>query len=85
MTTPIASKCRSCGEAIYWATTASGKSMPVNATPEPEGNVLLTLSRSTGKLSAEVVGAEQKIEPDRRRYLSHWTTCPNANAHRRKR
>lgn len=60
--------CRSCGAAILWVVTASGKRMPLDASPEKRFVIEpqeppLALSRDT--------------------YVSHFSTCPNAAAHRK--
>jgi hypothetical protein len=62
--------CKSCGAAILWVVTASGKRMPLDANAErrfviePE-EPPLALSRET--------------------YSSHFATCPNAAQHRKDR
>lgn len=69
------SRCRSCGAAIEWATvTASGRRMPVDATPELYGN--LRLEWIDGELQVEVVG------PGNGTHVSHFVSCPNADRHR---
>jgi hypothetical protein len=75
-----ASECRSCGALILWCEWPSGKRMPVDVAPAFDGNVVLTLRRSENKLLAEkYVGTEHV---GRKRYASHFSTCPNASQHR---
>ena len=78
-------RCRSCGEPIYWAQTREGRRMPVDTQPTEGGNVLLTLTRSTGALTCTVLSAGCEVEAGRRRYTSHYATCPQAASHRRPR
>ena len=71
--------CRSCQAPILWAKSASGSSVPLNADPVPAGNIAL---RSDGiaiylrKGEAPPAGAPL--------HVSHFATCPNAGAHRRR-
>ena len=64
-------RCRSCDAPIAWATTPSGRKMPLSAAPA--GNVTL---RSDGV--AVVVAAGEGS------YVSHFATCPQAAQHRRR-
>lgn len=87
MTSPRVSRCRSCGERIYWARTASGKPMPVdvvragNQTPRTVGNVdLRRRTDDPSELTATVV-AEASRSPQL--WTSHFATCPHAAQHRR--
>jgi hypothetical protein len=58
--------------------------MPVDAQPNPEGNVTLSLgSIALGSHRALVWGKGERIPFDLTRYTSHFATCPNANSHRR--
>ena len=63
------STCRSCGAAIVWAKTTTGKSMPLDAEPVPDGNIVLHEG------VAYVTGTGDR--------KSHFATCPNAARHRR--
>lgn len=69
--------CRSCGAPIRWARTAAGKHIPLDATPTPDGNVLLTEDGV-----ATVVGGLHVWPPDALRWTAHFATCPNADEHR---
>jgi hypothetical protein len=75
--------CRSCGAEIIWAKTKSGKAMPIDAKPSPNGN--LVLRKLAGGRDCHVgifaVGPDAPhVEP---RYVSHFSTCPQANKHRK--
>lgn len=65
------SRCRSCGAEILWAVTTSGKRMPVDATPEPYGNV--QLETVDGVLRASVVGHGDGT------HVAHFATCPDVH------
>lgn len=81
------SRCRSCGAAIIWATvTPSGKTMPVDAEPHPEGTVRW---HQDGGNVVEVLGGELLATVREigaaigAMHRSHFATCPNAAAHRK--
>lgn len=81
----MSSPCRSCGAPVTWATTTTGKRMPVDSAPHPDGNVLLR-PRSRGEgLEAVVLGPLERLAQGRVHQLhhSHFATCPNATDHRR--
>lgn len=78
------SKCKSCGANIIWIPTINGKAMPCDAKPipyteDPTGS--LTLVTSDGR----IVRAKADATSDQVGYISHFETCPNANAHRKAR
>lgn len=71
-------RCRSCGANIYWVKTESGKSMPVDAMPVPDGNIIFIDER------AHVLKKDHEpIEEGQNRYVSHFVTCKYADKHRR--
>jgi hypothetical protein len=73
------STCRSCGAEIRWAVSMStGRRMPIDAEPTPDGNVLLHPGGG-----ATVLAAGVPVPVGRSRYTSHFATCPHANTHRR--
>jgi hypothetical protein len=79
------SACRSCGARIVWAETISGRRMPVDADPAPDGNLVLAYSSPGAAPMAVVVTPSQPMLDDPPRYLSHFVTCPNAEHHRKDR
>jgi hypothetical protein len=68
---------------VFWVEwPASGKKMPVDVEPVFDGNVVLTHRKAENKLLAEkYVGVDHP--PPRKRYISHFTTCPEADQHRK--
>lgn len=83
------SRCRSCKAEVLWVEWATGKKMPVDAAPDmrppPKGGALvLTLQGGQfGRLLVEKFDAT-KHALERNRYTSHFSTCPNADEHRKK-
>jgi hypothetical protein len=64
-------KCRSCQADVTWYKTQAGKWLPFNGAPTPQvQQELLADDSSIGFLPASA---------------AHWTTCPDADAWRKKR
>jgi hypothetical protein len=61
--------CKSCGADIIYATTMTGKTMPIDVEPSPKGNLV-------------VIDGFCRVANDadqgRPLYLSHFATCPDA-------
>jgi len=82
------SRCRSCRAPIRWAVTAAGAKMPLDAEPNPAGNVRLHRPEAADPLA--VVCRPQEAEEARRLgfgdqlYMPHHATCPKASKHRRR-
>jgi len=66
--------CKSCGAPVVWATTQAGKTTPLDAKP------VRVAMLSTGDLFGS-----PRIVDSVNGYVSHFSTCPNADKHRRKR
>lgn len=68
------SACRACQAPVLWLKTPKGRSMPLDATPNPEGNVVIKDGL------AVVLTAVEMADPllGQRRFQAHWSTCPNA-------
>jgi len=75
------SSCRSCGAAIVWAETPTGKLAPFDAVPTMRGQWALD-DTTHPPLAAKIVRAEGSSEDG---FTCHFSTCPNADEHRRKR
>ena len=72
--------CRSCGAAVRWVrTAASGTLMPLNAAPDPAGNVELD---GEGRAVVHAVG-QTDIFGAGERWMPHHATCPQAPEWRR--
>lgn len=72
--------CRSCGEPVIWTKTERQlRSMPVNAEPTPEGNIVVL----PGQISRVLPVADRFGRTDLR--TSHFVTCPQAGKWRTRR
>ena len=68
-------KCRSCPAQVIWVrTAATGKRMPLDATPVPAGNVAIRDGLAV-VMSGPVPGGGGR--------LSHFATCPQAEKWRK--
>lgn len=78
--------CKTCRAPILWAATAAGRPMPIDARPDERGNLRLTIHLQGGRdndtLTAAVALPEQRDPP---LYVAHFSTCPDANRHRKAR
>lgn len=74
--------CKGCGAHVIWASTIRANTMPVDARPVPDGNVVLRWLG--GKPYAEVVSNPAKLFGKTVR-KSHFVTCPKADRYRRPR
>jgi hypothetical protein len=75
--------CRSptCGRPIIWAKTEAMRSMPVNAEPDPDGNLLLWWDLSTVR-SRVLRSTRQRF--GKTLYSSHFATCRDADKWRQR-
>lgn len=70
--------CKSCNAPIVWVLTKSGKRMPIDHGPVETGNIVLD------GITAQVLRAGEVLPKGVPRYTSHFSTCPQAQEHRRK-
>lgn len=70
--------CGSCNAPVIWVRTSTGKRMPVDAAPVPNGNIILNGGQAVYTQAGCTIGA-----PDGKLYVSHFATCPNAKKHRK--
>jgi hypothetical protein len=82
--------CRSCRAPMRWVSMTSGKRNPLDVEPHPNGNVLLVEhTNDAGEVWRLGVVLHNPDLLDELRelnvplYLSHFTTCPDADEHRR--
>lgn len=68
-------QCNYCAAPIRWITTSTGKSMPVDAAPDPNGNVAILGGKAAvlgpAKATAARAGGVEL-------HLHHAVNCPNA-------
>lgn len=72
-----------CGARIRWARTCTGKSQPLDADPNPSGNVVFTEGYDpTGVPIVETLGPLDFADT-RERFMPHHATCPDAGSFHR--
>ncbi|GAA2364819.1 hypothetical protein [Streptomyces carpaticus] len=72
----LASTCRSCAAPIIWAVTPRQQRMPLDALPDPSGNVAVHRDVA-GRLRARVVSGERPtLEGSERLHMPHFASCP---------
>ena len=70
--------CKTCGARFDWYRNAdTGKFMPVEPEPRDDGNVQIDVVANTASVVAP--GSHAPL------YMSHFATCKQADAHRRRR
>lgn len=85
----MAARCKSCSAPIMWAKTRAGKSMPLDVDPVAHGNVTIVdwVNPSTPAPTPVVVVGQLALHDTPQssfRYVSHFSTCPEAGVHRRR-
>lgn len=75
------SRCKKCPAQIEWVLTEAGKPMPINAEPDPKGNLVVVGVEHDGTRQVKV--ADLFTPADAVRYMPHWATCPKAEEFRR--
>lgn len=82
-------RCRGCGAEILWALNGSGKREPVDAEPIANGNIEIeeTLVDGEGRRTPLIrhlkKGEIDTLFEPPPRYVSHFSSCPQAAKHRR--
>jgi hypothetical protein len=74
-------KCRSCGAKVFWVITQKNKRMPVDPEPVENGNLEI---HDQGQYRPPLAIYVSVKPPGVLRHISHFVTCPNAKAHRKK-
>lgn len=77
-----ACKGEGCGAVIRWLFTESGRRMPLDVDPHPDGTVVLV--EHEGKTLARVLTGAQ-LPAQETAWRPHWATCPASDAMRAKR
>jgi len=68
--------CATCHAEVDWVVTQSGRRMPIDRKPAENGNIYL----SDGGYATYCQG---DCPEGKKRYLSHFVTCPHASEHRK--
>jgi hypothetical protein len=85
MTERQLSTCQSCGASILWVRTLSKRRMPLDADPKPTGNVVIVKHVNGGEVGVYLSGSNLEFYSDiKERYVSHFSTCPDAKTWRRR-
>lgn len=82
---PWTVRCDTCGAEIFFARDATtGNRMPIDPYPVENGNIVMHGNpQSVAKrleLTAETLGPLEALAHDGELYVSHFTTCPDADA-----
>lgn len=77
--------CSSCDAPITWVINdATNRRMPLDAATVDDGNVVILAGTMDGLPIAHVLARDEVPPIGRPRHVSHFATCPNAKAHRRR-
>lgn len=76
-------KCRSCGAPIIFIASKKGHRIPCDAQPV-KFRCFLGGPDKIVTMNGEVITGKISEDGDETGYVSHFATCPNANAHRRR-
>lgn len=69
--------CRDCSTSIIWVITATGRSMPLDATPRQNGNLVLREPADPRDAPSVVSRSSAKLEEQSGPlYVSHAKDCP---------
>ncbi|WP_432247682.1 hypothetical protein ACRAR1_06965 [Streptomyces sanyensis] len=72
------SQCRRCGARIVWTLTArNGRSQPVDAAPDPSGNLAVIKGGDGRVYSRGLTRAHPEPRPGEWRAMPHHATCPS--------
>lgn len=74
--------CRSCGAQIEWCLTSTGKKTPINAEPDREHGTIKQRGGYAHILSGDDL--QRAREAGETLYVSHWATCPQSRAWRKR-
>ena len=66
------SECKGCGARVFYVKTERGKYVPLNAQPDPKGNIVILDGLAC------VFRPFLLFETTEPRYTSHFSTCPKA-------
>ncbi len=70
-------KCSTCGASMWWAKTAAGKPIPIDALPSSTGNMVVHAG------VARVLKKDEQVPEGTQRWTTHFATCPQSREHRR--
>lgn len=80
---PRVSTCKGCGARIIWMISdLTGKAAPINATPNPKGNIVFVQGEK--RLEYHVLRSGEVVPEGRSAYTNHFQTCPQRARFERK-
>lgn len=72
----MSARCRACGQRIKFVRIEStGKPMPVDPWPDPDGNVYARQTSVPGGLLGHVAVKDEQLPDGWRIYMPHFATC----------
>lgn len=81
--------CSTCGAQIVWCVSAAGRPIPMDPEPHEKGNRVIVLEApdpdNRGHQILRSRAPDLLLEAGRPLYRAHFATCPQADAHRRRR
>lgn len=75
-------QCRGCSADVFYAVTAKGKRMPVDAVASPHGNVAITAANPPVAVVVSKGQAAGMRAAGHQLYLSHFASCVRADEFR---
>lgn len=78
--------CTSCKAPILWVKTITGKSMPLDAEPlaeRPKKMLGVFVLNDEGLAVGATMDVAREVAQGGNLYVSHFSTCPYADEHRR--
>jgi hypothetical protein len=81
---PVPCEAPACAEPIFFAATGPGRSIPLDAEPDPAGNTAAYCNAS-GTWVARVLHRGEQAASHEKTYMPHWKTCKDPDAFRRRR
>lgn len=68
-------QCRACPQQLLFVRMASGKAMPCNADPDPDGNIAVQRD-AAGTWIGRALRKDEEPAGYERVYMPHFATCP---------
>lgn len=80
-------ECRSCHAPMLWGRLSSGKPVPLDAEPRPDGNIVASASAvlfPTGDFEVRYLHDDETVPDGTPRYVTHFVSCPDADQWRQR-
>lgn len=77
--------CRSCSADVWWGINErGGRGNPLDPEPVPDGNIIIVRIEADGRPLIRYLKKDEEVETGVDRYVSHFSTCPDAEDWRKK-